>query len=177
MSRDLNKCSGESKAVTVPSLPGVRCFAHTESPGDQSTLTHRRGAAVGSAPTQGPAQLWPGSCWGEPGAKQPSQAGPQPLGDTLCLQRFGWCGFAHSGVHSTESHPGGKFSTAAPCLCSSRGREVTPTQKYLKRILISHFIWIRICANFDGLNVTRPNFNCNQRALSDKSGCFIALFK
>lgn len=113
----------------------------------------------------------------EPGAKQPSQAGPQPLGDTLCLQRFGWRGFAHSGVHSTESHPGGKFSTAAPCLCSSRGREVTPTQKYLKRILISHFIWIRICANFDGLNVTRPNFNCNQRALSDKSGCFIALFK
>lgn len=55
---DFNKCSGESKAVTVPSLPGVAemPLPTLRNLGDQTTVPHRGGAAVGSAPTQGPTQ-------------------------------------------------------------------------------------------------------------------------
>lgn len=56
--------------------------------------------------------------------------------------------------HRITSRRGIQPCSSLPVCSSHLTREITPAQKYLKRILISHFIWIRICASFDGLEVT-----------------------
>lgn len=145
-------------------------FASTEWPNHASP---QGGAAVGSH-----SWLWP---WGQPrraGDNQLPQAGPPgPSGHRVFAAL--WVPWLCPG-HSTESHPGGKCSSHSSlpvhsllltrkggCSCTEMPQENSNQPFHLDKDLCK-FWWIEGDVS---------NFNCNQRILSDKSGCFIGHFK
>lgn len=153
----------KARLSLLPLCQEQDAFANTEEPEWPNPTSPRGRGSSGISARPGSCtascdQATAGKSPGGLGAKQPTQAGPPGPSGAPCVCSILGCVALPTVRFTAQNHiQEGNSACAVPCLCfphSSQGREVSPAQKYLKRILMSHFIWIRICASFDWLKVT-----------------------